>query len=151
PVGKDQPVAAIGFYWSMVRGFDESEIALLEGLGRSTSAAIAAVQANASLRENEERLRLALDAGKLGAWELDISTGAFTPSAACKAHFGRGPMEPFGLQDLLRATHSADAPLQRQAFADAAQAGANLDVKFRVHWPNGETRWIELRGQAVLD
>jgi len=120
-------------------------------LGRSTSAAIAAVQANASLRENEERLRLALDAGKLGAWELDVSTGTLIPSAACKAHFGRGPMEPFAFEDLLHATHDADASMQRKAFADAVEAGANLDVKFRVHWPNGDTHWIELRGQAVLD
>ncbi|HXZ68396.1 MAG TPA: ATP-binding protein [Alphaproteobacteria bacterium] len=151
PVGKDQPLAAIGFYWGVARAFGDGEVALLEGLGRSTSAAIAAVQAHASLRENEERLRLALDAGKLGAWELDLATGELTASNACKAHFGRAPGERLCFEDVLSATHDADAPMQQEAFANAVQSGAKLQIEFRAVWPNQETHWIDMRGQAVLD
>ncbi|MFZ1991909.1 MAG: ATP-binding protein [Alphaproteobacteria bacterium] len=151
PVGKEQPLAAIGFYWGVVRTFSEGEVALLEGLGRSTSAAIAAVQAHASLRENEGRLRLALDAGKLGAWELDLATGEFTTSGACKAHFGRAPTDSFSFEDFMGAVHDADALMQREAFAGAVQTGAKLQIEFRTCWPNDETHWIEMRGQVVLD
>jgi signal transduction histidine kinase len=47
PVRAKTPIAAIGSYWSKVREFDESEVAMLEALSRSTAAAISAVQARA--------------------------------------------------------------------------------------------------------
>ena len=53
PVRAKTPIAAIGSYWSRVRDFDESEVALLEALSRSTAAAISAVQA----RERQARLQ----------------------------------------------------------------------------------------------
>jgi two-component system sensor kinase FixL len=60
PVKVREPVAAIGAYWAEVREFDEGELALLEGLARSTAAAIGAVLAREALVENEARLGQAL-------------------------------------------------------------------------------------------
>lgn len=56
PVRAKQPIAAIGSYWSEIREFDETEVALLEALSRSTAAAISAVQA----RERQARLQAEL-------------------------------------------------------------------------------------------
>jgi signal transduction histidine kinase len=56
PVRAKTPIAAIGSYWSKVREFDESEVALLEAFSRSTAAAISAVQA----RERQARLQAEL-------------------------------------------------------------------------------------------
>ena len=53
PVRAENPLAAIGSYWSACRDFSEAEVALLEGLGRSTAAAIAAAQARETLRETK--------------------------------------------------------------------------------------------------
>src|SRR6202012_4057825 len=44
------PLAAIGSYWSECREFSPEDVALLEGLSRSTAAAIASVQS----REREK-------------------------------------------------------------------------------------------------
>lgn len=60
PVRVREPVAAIGAYWAQPRAFDEGELALLEGLARSTAAAIGAVLAREALLRNEARLSLAL-------------------------------------------------------------------------------------------
>jgi signal transduction histidine kinase len=151
PVRAANPLAAIGSYWGAGREFGEGEIALLEGLGRSTAAAIAAVQARATLRDNEERLRMALAAGRLGAWELNFATGMLTASAASKAHFGRGAVDPFTYEDFLRAIHPDDGRRQRKAFEEARGAQADLGIELRAVWPNGDVRWIELRGQVVRD
>ena len=46
------------------------------------------------LHESEERLRTALLAGHLGAWELDLKTWSLTCSDTAKAIFGRGRDSP---------------------------------------------------------
>ncbi len=53
------------------------------------------------LRESEERLKIALTAGRLGTWELDVATGALISSETCRAHFGRFGDEAFGYGDLM--------------------------------------------------
>ena len=67
PCAPTKPIAAIGSYWGQKRQFSEDEIALIEALARSASAAIVAVQLNNSLIESERRLNMALAAGGLGA------------------------------------------------------------------------------------
>jgi response regulator RpfG family c-di-GMP phosphodiesterase len=45
------------------------------------------------LDESDRRLRTALQAGRLGSWELDLSTQTLTTDSTCKGLFGRGPDE----------------------------------------------------------
>jgi len=151
PVRAENPLAAIGSYWSACREFNDGEIALLQGLARSTAAAIAAVQAKETLRENEERLRMALAAGSLGAWELNFASGAFKPSAVCRAHFGRGPDDAFSYDDLAQAIHPDDRRRQEVAFTEAREARSDLSIEFRTMGPDGDIRWIEMRGRVVCD
>jgi PAS domain S-box-containing protein len=151
PVRAENPLAAIGSYWSICREFGDGEIALLEGLARSTAAAIAAVQAKETLRENEERLRMALDAGRLGAWELNFASGALKASAVCRAHFGYGPDDAFSYDDLNHAIHPDDRRRQEAAFTQAREARSDLSIEFRTAGPDGDVRWIEMRGRVVCD
>lgn len=149
PVRVDDPIAAIGSYWRERRDFSDEEIALLDGLGRSTAAAIVAVQSRARLREKEQRLRMALEAGKLGAWELRFATGEFEASSACKAHFGCPADSSFSFRDFMRTVHADDVGRVEKAFEEALQAGSDLHGEFRVVWPDNDVRWIELRGRVV--
>ena len=152
PVRAEDPIAAIGAYWKERREFSDGEIAVIDSLARSTAAAIAAVKAHETVREGEERLRLALLAGGLGAWEFNLSTGAFIVSEQAKAHFGQGTDEAFDLEALAAAIHPEDAGKWEKAFASAcAGVGADLCVEVRTVRPNGETRWLEVRGQIARD
>lgn len=151
PVGGARPLAAIGAYWRDCREFSETELALLEALGRSTAAAIAAVQARATLRENEARLRLALEAGQLGAWEIDFDRGELAASPLLKATFGRGPQAPFSLDELMTAIHPEDLPRLRDAFERAAAGLGDMAAEIRIHRPDGEVRWVEARGRPVAE
>ena len=94
PVRTTEPIAAIGSYWAETREFSGEELALLEALGRAASAAIAAAQLRDTLRDREHRLAMALEAGGLGAWELDLHTGTMIATAACKATFGHASDAP---------------------------------------------------------
>ncbi|MDE2466885.1 MAG: PAS domain-containing protein [Alphaproteobacteria bacterium] len=151
PVRTEHPIAAIGAYWSVCREFSDGEVAVLEGLARSTAAAIAAVQARDTLRNSEERLRLALEAGQLGAWDLNLATESFTASAASKAVFGRRVDEDFSFQDLVEATHPDDRRHLERAFEEAWEGYSDLNVEFRVLRTNGTIGWIHMRGRLIRD
>lgn len=148
PVRADKPIAAIGSYWSQKRQFREEEIALIEALARSASAAIVAVRLNDSLIESERRLTMALEAGGLGAFEYNIVTGALDASHSCKAIFGQTPTSHFSLNELVRAVHPDDRGRIRAAF-DATQS--EIDLECRVLAPDNGESIVEMRGRVVRD
>ena len=144
PVRTTEPIAAIGTYWAAARTFTNDDLALIEALGRSTSAAIAACALRDSLRQSENRLALALDAGGLGAWEWNFATDALLATDACKAIFGRAPAESLTRADILAAIHPDD----RAAAARVFEAGLGRDEPYRIPRADGERR-IELIGRLV--
>jgi signal transduction histidine kinase len=148
PVRTNHPIAAIGSYWAEIRAFGDEDIALLEALGRSASAAIVAAQLRESLRESEHRLSMALDAGGLGAWELNLVTGELIATIACKQIFGREPDAPFSLEELLDTVHPDDKANVRCVFEAGPQR--NPDEEYRIRLTTGERR-IEMRGRTVFD
>ncbi len=149
PVRAIKPMAAIGFYWACTRNFDADEIALLEALGRSTSTAIAAAQLRETLRSSENRVLMALAAGGLGAWELDLITGTLIATPAFKAIFGRAPDDRFTFEDVMRTVHRDDRIQVRKIF-DAAN-DLHPETEYRIVWPDGSEHRIEMRGQAIMD
>jgi signal transduction histidine kinase/FixJ family two-component response regulator len=99
----------------------------------------------------ESRLKLALDAGRLGAWELNLLDGRFEASATCKRNFGRDPAADFSYEELLCAIHDDDRHEQIRAVQQVIEHGGDLHVEYRNRWPDGSVHWIEIRGQRVLD
>ena len=102
-----------------------------------------------ALQDSESRLRLAIEAGRLGIWELDIRTWALTTSAAGKAMFGRGSDDAFDYDDLVAAIHPDDAGRMRAAVADTVETGADYDIEYRVCTPGTRLRWIQVRAQVL--
>lgn len=146
PVKATEPVAAIGVYWAETREFSGEELTLIEALGRSTSAAIAACNLRESLSESENRLSMALDAGGLGAWELNLATGELIATAAAKTIFGADPAGAFTIADLMAAVHPDDREAVARVFETGVQRGHDEEYRFA-----DSERRIELRGRVVLD
>lgn len=103
------------------------------------------------LHEGEERLRTALVAGKLGSWELDLSTLKLTTSDACKAAFGREPAEPFTYDDLLVSIHPEDRDRMAAAVRQTVEIGTDYAIEYRTLWPGGGDHWIEVNARRVTD
>ncbi|SDE30568.1 HWE histidine kinase domain-containing protein [Belnapia rosea] len=100
-----------------------------------------------ALRESEARLRLALQAGRLGAWELDLRSRALTASPTCRANFGWAPDAPFTYDDLCAAIHPDDRERMQAAVARSVAEGSDYDVEYRAVWPDGAVRWVQVRGR----
>ena len=101
------------------------------------------------LLEKDERLRFALAAGRLGAWEVDFDSGEMTCSDICKANYGRSTEGPFGYADLFDTIHPDDRDRVRAAVADARTGRCDYDTEYRTLWPDGTVHWVLVRGRRT--
>ena len=100
-----------------------------------------------ALDEGERRLQTALEAGRLGAWELDLTTYALTTSATCRLVFGRAPDEPFSYKDLLDCIHPDDLVRMQSKVSETISTGKDYAIEYRTVWSNGSVHWAEIRAQ----
>lgn len=138
------------------RRFSARAETLLVGLAAQVAVTIESLRANESAlrelaqrRHTEDRLKFALDAGRLGSWELDVATRAYEASDTCKSNYGRAPDEDFSFDDLIASVHPTDRPSMAAAIEDAIRDGSDYDIEYRVVIPTGETRWVHARGRAA--
>ncbi|HKO49741.1 MAG TPA: ATP-binding protein [Polyangiaceae bacterium] len=103
------------------------------------------------LRAQEERLRFALSAGRLGSWELDLATTFFACSDICKANYGRPLDAPFTYEDCSASIHPEDRARVQVALEESLANQTPYDIEYRVTWPNGEIHCLMVRGRAVYD
>jgi two-component system sensor histidine kinase UhpB len=110
-------------------------------------------RAEARLRDGEERLRLALDAGKLGIWDWDIPNNQVTWSERVYQLHGL-TRDAFGgrAEDFLRVVHPDDVDRVGEAIRRALEQRADYGIEFRVVHPDtGEIRWVTTNGQVLFD
>ncbi|HYO62159.1 MAG TPA: PAS domain S-box protein [Pyrinomonadaceae bacterium] len=108
-------------------------------------------RAEETLRESEQRLRMALDTGKLGAWQLDLATLELDCSARCKANFGLPETALVSHQAILAAIHPEDRARVREAVRRAVAERGDYHAEYRIFWPDGSAHWILARGRALYD
>nr|WP_276524116.1 ATP-binding protein [Ensifer adhaerens] len=104
-----------------------------------------------ALDEGERRLKTALEAGHLGAWELDLTTYALTTSITCRGVFGRSAGGAFTYGDLLAATHPDDVERMKTAMQATIESGADYAIEYRTVWPDRSIHWAEMRAQLYRD
>ncbi|MCB5201268.1 PAS domain-containing protein [Neorhizobium sp. T786] len=103
------------------------------------------------ISEAERRLQTALEAGRLGAWELDIASMEMTTSATCRAIFGRRPDQAFGYQELVASIHPEDQSRMQAAIQETLRSGKDYAIEYRVIWPDASHHWAEIRAQPYHD
>jgi formate hydrogenlyase transcriptional activator len=109
-------------------------------------------RAEQALRENELRLRLAMDAARIGYWELEFETGAVIRCERMDRVFGLGPQGLPGNRDAFYAlVHPDDREELKSRVAQAMDDLSAYDVEYRIVRPDGTVRWIASRGQALPD
>lgn len=99
------------------------------------------------ISHEKEKLRVALDAGRMGWWEFDIPSLTLHASPKCKADYGRSADEPFTYDMLLEQIHPRDRDRMK---AEAARAMASLDdydIEYACIWPDGSEHILQLRGR----
>jgi len=129
-----------------------------EALRRSQQAeaeaqiAVATERGRAALRQSEQQLELALHAGRMGTWAIDIRSDRLIASEFFRANFGLGPDDVFDRYAALAArVHPEDRARQQREMDAAIAQRTDLESEYRTLTPDGETRWILVRGRAAYD
>jgi PAS domain S-box-containing protein len=100
----------------------------------------------------EHRLRVALEAGRMGTWQWTMGTGDLKWSPGLEAIHGYAPGTFPGTFDAFRAEiHPDDRDRTLAAITDAAQKRRDHHIEYRIVRGDGTMRWVEGRGQLFLN
>jgi PAS domain S-box-containing protein len=108
--------------------------------------------AEEALRQSDARRRFALEAAKLGDWELDLATMQAKRSLLRDQIFGYESLLPEWSFDIfLHHVHPDDREWVRENFMACISQGRRWDFECRIVWPNGDIRWIWACGSHYHD
>jgi PAS domain S-box-containing protein len=96
----------------------------------------------------EESMKFMLKAGRLGTWALDLTDQCLTTSELCRINFGRKPDEPFDYAALKGSIIPEDRDRVQLAVNASIESHADYDIEYRIRTPEGEVRWLQIRGQT---
>ena len=104
------------------------------------------------LTTSEERLRLALDAGSIGVWDLDLASGSMTWSERLYVFHGVSP-DSFSptYQSLKNLIHPDDRDRFYDSLRLSVDTGQPCSLDFRVLRPDRETRWLQTSGRVLRE
>ena len=109
------------------------------------------VRTKDALRESQERLRAALRAAGTGTFRWNISTRTLEWDSNLDRLFGLEPGQTIeSLGEFLDAVHADDRGGVTAQYERCARDGSDLEVEFRVVWPDGRTHWIAQTAKAVF-
>jgi PAS domain S-box-containing protein len=100
----------------------------------------------------EHRLRVALEAGRMGTWQWTIATGDLKWSPGLEAIHGYAPGTfPGTFEAFRQEIHPDDRDRTLTAITDAVQQRRDHHIEYRIVRGDGTARWVEGRGQLFLN
>jgi PAS domain S-box-containing protein len=105
-----------------------------------------------AIRESEERLRLAAQAGRMYAFDWDRASDIIVRSAECKHILGlESEPKETTCQQMLRMVHPDDRDRVSAATRSCTPENPNCRIKYRVVRSDGSVIWFEKNGHAFFD
>ncbi len=112
----------------------------------------------AALRQREQeltavshRLGLALEASRIGIWELDVASGDISWDERMYQLYGVSPDVKSSYDVWKSCVHPDDLPVSDRALAQAIEQNATYETEFRILRHGGEIRHIRAVGIATRD
>jgi PAS domain S-box-containing protein len=105
-----------------------------------------------ALLRDEARLRVALEAGRMGTWSWVLATDVVIWDEQMAARYGM-TLDDFdgSFEEFASRIHPDDRARVEETIGEAQRAGHDLAFEHRAVWPDGSVHWIESRGRAVRD
>ncbi|WP_420564771.1 sensor histidine kinase [Thalassobaculum sp.] len=106
-----------------------------------------------ALQEREDRLRLALEAGRMGAWEWDLRTDRSIWDARQYEIYGLEPDDDRVLRPTaaLEFVHPNDRARTREKIDEVFKTDRDYQHEFRIVRPDGAVRWLVGHGMIIRD
>lgn len=140
-----------------IRNWSTVKFPWVDARGRRCPAGIsldvsALQQARSEARSHEDQYRLALDAGRMGTFSLDLASQMLDTSPLFAILHGRPETKTrIGLQESLAEVHPDDHAMIAAAVQAALADRAPSRIAYRVVLPDARVRWLELVGHVFGD
>ncbi|HYX16821.1 MAG TPA: EAL domain-containing protein [Nostoc sp.] len=111
-------------------------------------------QSEIALRENEDRLRMAIASAQLGTWDWNLVTGELKWDSGCKAMFGLPPDAESSVETFFEGLHPDDRDRLQEIIQEAFNpaSGGSYDTEYRtIGIQDKIERWLRAKGQAYFD
>ncbi|MDZ5455478.1 histidine kinase dimerization/phosphoacceptor domain -containing protein [Azohydromonas lata] len=108
-------------------------------------------RAEQALRMSEERLRLALDAGGMDAFELDPVSGVVLRIGSLQSALGLTAEEQHLLKAYLKRVHPQDRAALQAALAELSPQQPSYRAEYRIQSADGTWRWLLERSQQSFN
>jgi PAS domain S-box-containing protein len=144
-------------YYGQPHSFDDTETDLALTIARQIGFSVERIRAEDARRlaeeqsrADEKRLQMALDAGRMGAWEWDMISGKVIWSPGLEALHGLEP-GTFGgtFEDFKSDIHPDDLAAVEARVEQALRDGQDYHLVYRIRRPDGAERWLEAYGRIT--
>jgi PAS domain S-box-containing protein len=130
-------------YYNAPHEFTEAELDLAVTVARQIAFGIERKLTEQALRDNEERLRLTTQAGKVGIWDWNIESDRVTWTESLYAMHGVGPDGFDGtVGGFAKLVHPDDRDRVQAAIYAAINGERPYDIEMRILRPDGSTVWL---------
>lgn len=103
------------------------------------------------LENLNKQLEIALHAGELGSYNLDLTSGKIICSAQCKANYGLSDDHPFNFGDLMNILLPEYRNMLQEKINDSVESRSSFHAEYPVTWPDGSLHWISASGLPSID
>jgi len=104
-----------------------------------------------ALRESDERLRLAVQAGRMFAYSWDAATDMIERSGESAKILGIDEGAAVTGQQVIAKVHPDDHEKLTTALSQLTRENSSLQMTYRMMRPNGTVIWVERNSQAYFD
>lgn len=104
-----------------------------------------------SVRQSDERFRLAAHAGKMFAYEWDAATDKLVRSGECEHVLGVDETAEVTGQQVLGKIHPEDRERVKKVLAELTPQQPELQISYRMIHPQRGTIWVERTSRAFFD
>ncbi|MCG3112100.1 MAG: MEDS domain-containing protein [Candidatus Manganitrophus sp. SB1] len=139
-------------YYNTAHPFLEEEVQLAQTIAGHVAFSIQSKRREEALHQSEERLNVALSAGRMGAWEWNIQTGKIAWNSTLETIHGIPPGTfGGGFEDFKRDIHPEDLERVLAAINRTLRDGSEYQIEYRIFSPDQRLLWLESRGQLFFD
>lgn len=113
--------------------------------------------AEMALKESEERLVIAADAGQVGIFDLNVESGELLWTQQHEIIFGYEPTDTkvttikHTYQDWSTRVHPEDLTQVEERMRHATKAKSPFQVEYRLIWPDGSVHWVNVTSKYYFD
>jgi len=103
------------------------------------------------LQRSDERMRMAVEAARIGFWDWDVIRDEQVWSDICKELLGLRPESTTNFQVLINSVHPDDRKALGDELKAAIEEKRDYGLEFRAVWPDGSVHWQAAKGRAFFD